>query len=387
MDRNRDLTDTAAAKPEPGASSGHVHRGLAEVDMGVSTATGPPGVPEAVPIPVPLGPDGQGARGIRTRLYRGGSLVKENFPVDEISDHLEQDADCVVWLDLCAPDSEQLAIIGREFGLHALAIEDALDETQRTKIDRYKTHLFMSAHSALLDVGSGELVSHEIAVFITPHALITVRKDPGFPIDPVVERWDTSDDLACFGVSFLLYGLLDYLVDGHFRAVESLDEAVEATEDELFDPSRGAIENVQRRSFQLRKSLVLLRRITLPMREVVNSLLRQDLGIVPEPMAPYYRDIYDHVIRATEWTESLRDLVTTIVETNLTEQGNRMNLIMKKVTSWAAIIAVPTAITGWYGQNVPYPGFGKDSGEITSAVLITVCAVILYMVFRRKDWL
>ena len=144
---------------------------------------------------------------------------------------------------------------------------------------------------------------------------------------------------------------------------------------------------MQRKSFQLRKSLVLLRRITLPMREVVNTLMRRDLGIVPDEMAPYYRDIYDHVIRATEWTESLRDLVTSIVETNLTEQGNRMNLIMKKVTSWAAIIAVPTAITGWYGQNVPYPGFGKQSGLITSAVLILGLASGLYFLFRRKDWL
>jgi magnesium transporter len=348
--------------------------------MGVST------IPTVASTPVDV-VDGQGAAGIRTRLYRGGALVMENFPVEQISDYLEDDPGCVVWLDLCVPDSQQLAIIGDEFGLHKLAIEDALEQTQRTKIDRYSTHLFMSAHSALLDEDSGELVSHEIAVFITPNALITVRNDPGFVIAPVVDRWDTSADLAHYGVSFLLYGLLDYLVDGHFRAVESLDEAVEEAEDELFDGQRGSIERVQRRSFQLRKSLVLLRRITLPMREVVNSLLRQDLGIVPEPMAPYYRDIYDHVIRATEWTESLRDLVTTIVETNLTEQGNRMNLIMKKVTSWAAIIAVPTAITGWYGQNLPYPGFGKESGLITSASLIGVLAVGLYVVFRRKDWL
>ena len=262
----------------------------------------------------------------------------------------------MVWLDLCRPDSEQLAIIGTEFGLHKLAIEDALDETQRTKIDRYSTHLFLSAHSAMLDPATGRADLPRDRRVHHHHALITVRKDPAFDIEPVVERWDSSEDLAHYGVSFLLYGLLDHLVDGHFRAVESLDEAVEETEDELFDARRGAIENVQRKSFQLRKSLVLLRRITLPMREVVNSLLRQDLGIVPEPMAPYYRDVYDHVIRATEWTESLRDLVTTIVETNLTEQGNRMNLIMKKVTSWAAIIAVPTAITGWYGQNLPYPG-------------------------------
>ncbi len=383
MDRNRDLSD-GAGTTGPGTPPSHVHRGLAQVDRGL--------VPNevhdvAAAPPRPGEPGGDRAHGVRTRLYRDGALLREDFPAEEISEHLEDGTGCVVWLDLCAPDEDQLAIIGSEFGLHALAIEDALDETQRTKIDRYRTHLFMAAHSAQLDAGTGQLISHEIAVFITPHALITVRKDPAFDIDPVVARWDSSEDLAHNGVSFLLYGLLDHLVDGHFRAVESLDEAVEATEDELFDARRGAIESVQRRSFQLRKSLVLLRRITLPMREVINSLLRQDLGIVPEPMAPYYRDVYDHVIRATEWTESLRDLVTTIVETNLTEQGNRMNLIMKKVTSWAAIIAVPTAITGWYGQNLPYPGFSKESGLITSLALIVVCAVALYVVFRRKDWL
>ena len=102
MDRNRDLTDAAAANPEPGASSGHVHRGLAQVDMGVSTV---PGGPEA---PAPLAPDGQGARGIRTRLYQDGALVKENFPADDISDYLEEDADCVVWLDLSRPTVSSL---------------------------------------------------------------------------------------------------------------------------------------------------------------------------------------------------------------------------------------------------------------------------------------
>jgi magnesium transporter len=276
---------------------------------------------------------------------------------------------------------------GREFGFHELAIEDAVEEAQRTKIDRYQTHLFMAIHSATLDQVTGELVTHEIATFITHHALITVRKYPAFDIDPVVGRWDGSADLARYGVSFLLYGLLDYLVDGHFRAVELLDQAIEETEDALFDARREAIDPVQRRSFQLRKSLVVLRRITLPTREVLNTLLRHDLDYVREPMAEYFRDVYDHVIRASEWTESLRDLVTTMVETNLTVQSNRMNLIMKKVTSWAAIIAVPTAITGWYGQNVPYPGFGKTSGLIAAAVLCGGMAIGLFILFRRKDWL
>jgi len=157
-------------------------------------------------------------------------------------------------------------------------------------------------------------------------------------------------------------------------------------EDALFsDVPRGMA--VQRRSFELRKSLVLLRRVVIPMREVVNTLMRRDLHLVGEELMPYYQDVYDHVLRATEWTESLRDLVTTILETNLTIQGNRMNIITKKVTSWAAIIAVPTFITGFYGMNVPYPGFSKEVGFVISAAVMLISGVVLYTVFRRKDWL
>jgi magnesium transporter len=144
---------------------------------------------------------------------------------------------------------------------------------------------------------------------------------------------------------------------------------------------------VQRRSFELRKSLVLLRRVVLPMREVVNTLIRRDLQIVGDALQPYYQDVYDHVLRVTEWTESLRDLVTTILETNLTIQSNRLNTITKKVTGWAAIIAVPTLITGFYGMNVPYPGFSNEWGFASSIVLMIGIAATLYVIFRRKDWI
>jgi len=104
-------------------------------------------------------------------------------------------------------------------------------------------------------------------------------------------------------------------------------------------------------------------------------------------MVPYYQDVYDHVLRVTEWTESLRDLVTTILETNVSIQGNRLNTIMKKVTSYAAIIAVPTAVTGFYGQNVPYPGYEAQSGFWSSAAMIVGLSATLYVIFRRRDWL
>jgi magnesium transporter len=320
-----------------------------------------------------------------TRLYRQGMLEAKDFPAAQISDFLQQ-PDTVVWLDLCEPDQEDLELVSEEFGLHPLAVEDAIQEHERPKLDRYQDHAFLTAYAVSLDPTTGRLQKSELAAFITPRALITVRKDPRFDIQGVMERWDGSADLAVHGVGFLLWGLLDFVVDGHFATVQQLDEALEGLEDLLFDERPHSAE-VQRRSFEVRKSLVVLRRLVLPMREVVNSLLRRDLGLVDEAMGPYFQDVYDHVLRATEWTESLRDLVSTILETNLSIQGNRLNTITKKVTSWAAIIAVPTAVTGFYGMNVPYPGFGRPSGAVASTVLIVILSGGLYRLFKRLDWL
>ncbi|MHA6764075.1 magnesium transporter CorA family protein [Streptacidiphilus sp. PAMC 29251] len=322
----------------------------------------------------------------RTRLYRKGVLELEDFPVQQISDYICE-PDCTVWLDVCDPTSADFGMIAEEFGLHELAVEDAGQERQRPKLDHYRTHLFLSAHAVCRNPEDGQLHAEEVSAFITPNALITIRKDDHFDLDQIVSRWDDTPELAKEGVGFLLHGLLDYIVDSHFHAVEDLDERIEALESLLFEEGRDAIHTVQRNSFELRKNLVRLRRVVLPMREVVNSLLRRDLHVVSEAMMPYYQDVYDHVLRATEWTESLRDLVTSVMETNLTVQGNRMNLIMKKVTSWAAIIAVPTAVTGFYGQNVPYPGFGTHAGFWVSSAIMVVLSLLLYLVFRRRDWI
>lgn len=321
----------------------------------------------------------------RTRCYRNGVLTDEDFPLERVSEHLEDGA-AAVWVDLCAPDAAQLQLVAEELGLHALAVEDATSGRQRPKLDRYASHDFLTGYAVALDARTGALATAEIAAFITPRALVTVRRDDAFPIRDLVERWDQGADLTKYGVGALLYGLLDFLVDSHFAAVQTLDEEIDALEDLLF-ADRPADGDLQRRSFELRKSLVRLRRVVLPMREVVNTLMRRDLNVVHEEMTPYYQDVYDHVLRATEWTESLRDLVATIVETHLTIQGNRLNIITKKVTSWAAIIAVPTAITGFYGQNLPYPGFSQQSGFIASTALIIVLSVGLYLAFKHKDWL
>ena len=321
-----------------------------------------------------------------SRAYRGGTLIAQGFDVDSVSDLLEQD-DVVLWLDLEQPTADDLLVITQELGLHPLAVEDAVSEQQRAKIDRYDDHLFLSSYVVRLDPDTAELRMLEVAAFLTARVLVTVRKSDGLQVEPLLARWDeAAQDVAATGVGFLVHGLLDLLVDGYFDAVQVLDDEIESLEDVLFDAAPRSSE-LQRRSFQVRKSLVTLRRVVLPMREVVNTLMRRDLKFVSPELQPYYQDVYDHVLRASEWTEGLRDLIGTILETNLTLQSNRLDISIGRLTAYAAILAATTAVTGFYGQNVPYPGFSHMSGFIASSLLLLGSIVGLYVLFKRKGFL
>ncbi|WP_222871582.1 magnesium transporter CorA family protein [Nonomuraea sp. PA05] len=322
---------------------------------------------------------------MHTRLYRNGVLEKEGFPVEEVSDHVA-DPENVVWFDLCAPTPEQLGVISEELGLHELAVEDVLSDHQRPKVDVYDNHLFITVYGLYSE--NDRLVPVEVNVFVTGNALVTVRENDHFDIGGVVRRWDAASRMACHGVTFLLHGLLDYVVDQHFDLVQDLDGKVEAMEEGLFVQGIRESRQLQHSMYLLRRDTTKLRRVTFPMREVIGTLLRRDQDLIADPvMKPYYEDVHDHVLRVIEWVESIRDMLANVRETRLSQQGFRLNEIMKRVTSWAAIIAVPTAITGFYGQNVPYPGSGDPLGFWTSSVLVALASSGLYAVFKKKDWL
>jgi magnesium transporter len=322
----------------------------------------------------------------RTRYYRKGHLVEEGFPAEELSERLDAHADGMVWLDLHDPDEADLGIVTAEFGLHPLAVEDAVHDHQRPKLDRYATHLFANVYAVGFDEVTGELRTSEISAFVMPRALITVRK-AAFDIDTLVARWDATEPPDGAGVGFLVHGLLDAIADGQYEAAQQVDDAIDELEGALFDPQSTV--DIRRRGYELRKSLVGLRRVVVPMRELVGRLLRMDdlPHVVPPQLLPYYQDVYDHVLRASEDVESARDLVGSILDTNLNEQSKQLNEITKKLAAWAAIIAVPTAVTGFFGQNVPYPGFGHWSGFIASTLLILVLAGGIYLLLRRRGWL
>ncbi|MCB1030988.1 MAG: magnesium transporter CorA family protein [Acidimicrobiales bacterium] len=320
-----------------------------------------------------------------SRVYRDGIVVAENCERHELGAFIA-DERCIVWIDLCGPLDGELDQLADRLGLHELAVEDALEPHQRPKLDRYPDHLFLACRATSLDPDTADLIESEIDAFIGERWLITVRQDSAFDMTEVVARWDRSPDLARHGVGYLVYGLLDVVVDGYFDTVERFDEFYDNVSESIFaehplEPSQ------QLHWFQMRRSLFRLHRLAVPMRELVSSLMRREHSAVPEPLYPYFQDVYDHILRATESTDALRDLVSTIVETNLSLRDYRQNQIMKKVTSWAAIVAVPTLITGFYGMNVPYPGFGNQSGVIVSVVLMAAISALLYRTFRRRDWL
>ena len=321
---------------------------------------------------------------VRTRVYRKGVLEQEDFPLEEVSDHLA-DPDTVVWVD-CPQDEELLHELAGELDLHELAVEDALESHERPKLDHYASHLFVSTHAVSVAPDLSGLVVQEIDAFVGQRWLVTVRNDEAFSMTPVLERWDRSSDLAGAGVPYLLYGLLDVVVDGYFAAIDVFDDFYDDVSEQIFS-ERPLSPAQQRRWFDMRRALVKFHRLVVPIREVVSGLMRREHAVVPDSLYPYYQDVYDHVLRVTEATDALRDLVSTIVETNLSLRDYRQNQVMKKVTSWAAIIAVPTLVTGFYGMNVPFPGYGRHLGVWTASVLIAVLSAGLFALFRRKEWL
>jgi len=325
-----------------------------------------------------------------TRAWRNGKLEDSGFPLEQVSDYLEQE-DYVVWADICHPTHESFLTIAEELGLDPHAVEDAASRHERPKLDRYAGSAFLTAYAVRLPDGSPELESCKISAFILHRALITVRSEDWFAPEQFTARWDQNPELLQHGVPALLHGLLDEIVDGQFEVIQRLDEDIEGVEEALFE-ERPMPRDMQRRNFAVRKAMVQLRRLVLPMRDLVVTLHRwhgPEGGQpgMPPALEPYYQDLYDHVLRASEWTEGLRDMVSNVFETNLSLQDTRLNTTMRRLAAWAAIIAVPTAITGFYGQNVPYPGFGSWHGFVLSTTLIVLLGGAFFAYFRRRGWL
>jgi len=328
---------------------------------------------------------------LQSRLYREGRLIRSDLPLEELAAAADQQG-CALWVDCTKDDVDTIRALAEQFDLHPVAVEDALGEHERPKIDRYDAHVYAIAYTTRLEAdaedpsGIPRLRFHDVSIFSVRNAVITVRQNDQASIARATEVWESHPELLEYGSVAILWAVLDEIVDSHFDTVQALEERAVDVEDLIFG-EHPDIRLAQRRLYRLHKMSLRLRRITLPTREIVGTILRFGSAASDGPLAPYFQDVYDHALRVGDWMENLHDIISTLFDSNLTAQSNRMNEVMKKVTSWAAIIAVPTLVTGYFGMNVAFPLLNTFAGWLVAICAIIIPSAVLFWLFRRSDWL
>ena len=322
---------------------------------------------------------------INCAAYADGRRVAE-VALPEISEVLKQDADRFIWIGLNEPDEPLLRRVQEEFGLHDLAIEDALRAHQRPKIERYGDSLFVVLRTARRDVEARRLEIGETHIFVGPRYVVSVRHGSPVSYTAVRARAEANPALMAQGPAFVLYALMDFIVDHYFPVVEALEDELEGLEDEIF--SETFDRDTTSRIYRLKRDLLELKKAVSPLVDICNRLIRTDIEFVPEDTRPYFRDVYDHVIRINEMIDTLRELLTTALEANLSLISVSQNDAMKRLAGWAAIFAVPTMIAGIYGMNFKMmPELEWPWGyPLIMAFMLGACG-FLYYKFKRSGWL
>ncbi len=288
------------------------------------------------------------------------------------------------WIGLCQPSKEEMAAVALRYGLHPLAVEDAIDGRQMPKLESYGHQLFLIARTAsLID---GHIDYGETAIFLGRTFIVTVRHGSARSHTRLREQLETSPDLLGHGPDYVLHAILDYIVDGYFPIVNTIEEDVLAMEDRLLEGylRREDVVNL----FTLRHDVVRFQRVLGPMQEVARRLVNLEFSCIDPNTMPYFRDVLDHVLRAEYRVAGLREVLSYAIETtNLVEQ-QRQGEITRQLAAWAAILAVPTAIAGIYGMNFDFmPELRWRYGYFAViAVMATVCGT-LYRRFKKSGWL
>jgi magnesium transporter len=324
---------------------------------------------------------------ITCRHYREGVLEDET-PFDPSVVAAARKAGTRVWLDAIEPTDEELKHLQDSFGLHQLSIEDSSRWGQRSKVEFYPEYVFVVSHGLKLDEGD-ELADSEVHLFARQGVyVITVRRKPVLDFEPAIKRMQGEQGMQHEGIGFILYLLLDEIVDGYLDTIDRLEDLSDDIEERVSaEDAEAASEGLAQDIFRLRQTVVRFRRLTSPMREVLDRLMEAE-GIVTPTLAPYYRDVLDHTIRVTELMDNIRDLLTAARELQLAQVSNRLNVVMKKVTSWGAIILLPTLIAGIYGMNFRHmPELNWKIGYPMALGIMAGAAFLLYRGFKKRDWL
>jgi magnesium transporter len=316
-------------------------------------------------------------------------LVKEpNGVVERPPDQLsELRGEFPSWLDISNPESEEFALVAAELELHPLAVEDAKHGHQRPKIDQYDTHYFIVFY-ALETPSPGVVNYHEVAIFVVPNAIVTVHLGD-FSARKLVEKRFVEGRLHTTGL--LLHALLDTIVDQYFEVVDQFGDRIELLEQFIAEEGGPNIHRAHaplRELFLVKRDLLELRKTVAPERDVLQVLVRGDIRELRETgRRAYFQDVYDHILRVTDEIDTFRELSSNVIDAYLASASNRLNEVLKVLTSVATVLLVLTLITGFFGQNWEFIPYGSATLFWLSVGLMVVAAVGIAVYFRRRGWL
>ena len=322
---------------------------------------------------------------VNCAAYSEGRRIA-TISVEAISDHLSE-PNGFVWIGLHDPSGNILKQIQEEFQLHELAIEDALRAHQRPKLETYSEVLFIVVRTVQMNYESRKIEFGETHFFVGKNFIVSIRHGSSRAYSEVRARCESTPQLLRKGPGFALYAVMDSIVDGYFPVIDALGEQLEILEERIFSekPSRETTKQI----YDLKRQLVEVKRAVSPLIDVCTKLVRLDLDeVIPEDTRPYFRDVYDHVIRINEMVDSTREILATALEANFSLVSISQNEIQKRFAGWAAILAVPTMVAGIYGMNFKFmPELDWHYGyPMILAITIITCGLI-YSAFKRAGWL
>jgi magnesium transporter len=306
-----------------------------------------------------------------------------DIPVEDISDYVKR-PNCFVWVALKDPEPSELDLMQEEFGLHELAVDDARQGHQRPKIEEYGDSLFAVLQT--IELKDDELVIGEVDIFVGPNYILSTRRKTQKGFADVRARCEREPHLLQNGSGFVLYALMDAVVDRYFPVLDELETALETVEEQIFvkNAARSNIEAL----YSLKQKLMTLKHVIDPLMEAVSKLSGGRVPQICAGMREYFRDVYDHLQRLHASIEGIRDMQTTAIQVNLGMINLNETEVTKKLASWAAIIAIPTLIAGIYGMNFKnIPEYDFQYGYPLAIGAMFGIDLILYLWFKKIRWL
>lgn len=289
-----------------------------------------------------------------------------------------------VWVDVVDPTPEEIARIGEQFGFHHLALEDTARGGQRPKVDQYDGYQFIVFYGLTSD--DDRVQTHEVDIFLGKRYMVTFHDGDLPVIAETAERWrGNGAALGNQGIGFVLYSLLDSLVDGYFPVLDEIGERADRLEESIILHGQPSL---QAAILQLRRDLLTVRRVAGPERDVLNVLVRRDPPLFSRKEILYFQDVYDHVLRVTDSIDIYRDMISSLLDANLSMISYTLNIVVKRLTSSSIILMSIAVIAGIYGMNFEYmPELDWQFGYPLALALMTSVALIEVAIFRRIGWL